>query len=277
VAGGPCDRIRERGTVTRDTGIDPDMIPGFLRSPSAPRPRTIVGMARTSRGWRQLAVWLHVLTSAGWMTLALVLFALLFLAATTTDPAIRSGATVMAHYLDVVLLAPLGNTSAATGLMLSLGTPWGLTHHRWVLTKFAITLVQLYAGIFLLSPVLNTVVDAPGDGPPPALLLGTVAMAGAIAFQAWLSVTKPGGRTRWSRDRRTGQPLRLPTAAPWVFAMAVLAPLIDIAVGTVLGFPAPFLSLVVLGVAVGVRRRALRAADPDRPRRARATRSAPGW
>jgi hypothetical protein len=220
-------------------------------------------MARTSRGWRQLAVWLHILTSAGWMTLALVLFALLLLAATADDPDSASGATAMAHYLDVALLAPLGNASAATGLMLSLGTAWGLTHHRWVLSKFAITLVQLYAGVFLLSPALETTLGAPGAGPPVALLAGTVAMAGAIAFQAWLSVAKPGGKTRWSRDRRSGRPLRLPTAAPWVFAMAVIAPLADIAVGTALGFPSPFLSLVVLGVAVGVRRRALRALGPS--------------
>jgi hypothetical protein len=234
------------------------MIQGFFRSPSAAQPPTIVGMARTSRGWRHLAVWLHVLSSAGWMTLALVLLALLSLAATTTDPATESAAAAMAHYLDVVLLAPLGNASAATGLVLSLGTPWGLTHHRWVLTKFAITLVQLYSGVFLLSPMLNAVAEARGDGLPLTLLLGTAAMAGAIAFQAWLSVAKPGGRTRWARDRRTGQQLRLPTAAPWVFAMAVLGPLVDIAVGTVVGFPTPVLSLVALGVAIGVRRRVLK-------------------
>jgi hypothetical protein len=44
--------------------------------------------------------------------------------------------------------------------------------------------------------------------------------------------------------------------APWVFAAAVLAPAADIAMGTALGFPSPFLSLVV----VGVRRRTLREA-----------------
>jgi hypothetical protein len=229
-----------------------------------PTGRTIIGMARNPRGWRQLAVWLHIVTSAGWMALALVLFALLCLATTAGDPAVAAGATASAHYLDVVLLAPLANASAATGLMLSVGTAWGLTHHGWVLTKLAITLVQLYAGIFLLSGALTATADAPGEAPPPALLAGTAAMAGAIAFQAWLSVAKPGGKTRWSREHRTGRPVRLPTAAPWVFAMAVLAPVVDIAVGTVLGFPTPLLSLVVLVVAVAVRRRALRTAGTAR-------------
>jgi hypothetical protein len=138
---------------------------------------------------------------------------------------------------------------------------------RWVLAKFVITLVQLYAGIFLLS---NAAVAAPGHVPSPAMLLGTAAMASAIAFQAWLSVAKPGGKTRWSRDRRTGRPVRLPTAAPWVFATAVPAPAADIAIGTALGFPTPFLSLVVLAVAVGVRRRALRGAHAPQATAARA-------
>jgi hypothetical protein len=56
-------------------------------------------------------------------------------------------ATAMAHFLDEVLLAPLANASASTGLVLSLGTAWGLVHQRWVLTKFAITLGQLYTGM----------------------------------------------------------------------------------------------------------------------------------
>ena len=94
-----------------------------------------------------------------------------------------------------------------------MGTAWGLTHHGWVLAKFAITLVQLYAGIFLLSGALAATADTPAaGGPPAALVAGTAGMAGAVAFQAWLSVAKPGGRTPWSRDR-DGHPLRLPTAA----------------------------------------------------------------
>jgi hypothetical protein len=204
-----------------------------------------------SRRWRQLTIWLHVLTSVGWMALALALFALMGLALTGAPEQARAAATA-AHHLDTVLLAPFANASAATGLLLGLGTAWGLTQHRWVLIKLLITLVQLYLGIFLLSPAL-TALAAGGGAPPLGLVVGTVSMAGAIAFQAWLSVAKPGGRTR-----RTARPAKLPQAAPWVFATAVLAPLTDIAVGTAVGFPTPVLSLITVGVAAGVRRRTLR-------------------
>jgi hypothetical protein len=207
-----------------------------------------------NRHARHLAVWLHVVTSVGWMALALTLLALLLLA--VGGGPLAPAAAEMAHYLDVALLAPLANASASTGLMLGLGTAWGLAQHRWVLTKLVITLVQLYLGIFVLSDALSAL--AAGDAAPPTgLVVGSAAMAGAIAVQAWLSVAKPGGRTRWATERGTGRPVRLPVAAPWVLGVAVAAPLVDIAVGTVVGFPAPLLSLIGVGVAFAVRRRAL--------------------
>jgi hypothetical protein len=200
-------------------------------------------------------VWLHVVTSIGWMTLALTLLALLALATMNPDDAVS--ATAMAHFLDEVLLAPLANASASTGLVLSLGTAWGLVHQRWVLTKFAITLGQLYTGIFLLSDALDE--TATTAQPGPALIGGTLAMAGALGFQAWLSVAKPWSRTRWARHRRTGRPVRLPTGPAALFASAVLAPLADIAVGIVVGFSTPVLSLLSVVAAAVLRRRALRA------------------
>ncbi len=102
--------------------------------------------------------------------------------------------------------------------------------------------------------------DAAATGrPTTALVVGTAAMGGAIAFQAWLSVAKPDGRARWARDRRTGRTVRLPVAARWVFVGTVVAVLADVAVG-VAHRPLPVLSLAAVGVAAAVRHRRLRAA-----------------
>lgn len=199
-----------------------------------------------TKTWRQLTVWLHVVTSVGWMGQALALFTLLVISRTSEDGAIRVAATSMAHEIDTLLLAPLANASAFTGFMLAAATAWGFTRHWWVLAKFAITLVQLYAGIFLLSGALR---DSVGSDPPPlALVVGTVLMASALAFQAWLSVAKPWGKVRSGA--------KLPTAPTWVFVAAVLAPLTDITVGLLLGYPLPALSLIVLIVQL-VRRSAV--------------------
>lgn len=203
-------------------------------------------MAIAPRPWRQLTVWMHVLTSVGWMSSALVLFVLLL-----------RGQPGAAHVIDVALLAPLANGAAFTGLVLACGTAWGLVLHRWVLIKFAITVVQLWAGIFLLSGALTATAGESGAA-PLLLLAGTVVMASAIAFQAWLSVAKPGPRTRWGTDRATGRPVRPPTAPGWVFVLGPTAPVADLALTAVLGFPSPFVQVIALVVVVSARRGAVR-------------------
>jgi len=209
---------------------------------------------KTSPRWRQAVVWLHVVSSVAWMSQALALVVLM-----------SSGAPVPADRLDSVLLAPMANVSAFTGLLLAGATAWGYFRHWWVLTKFALTLIQLYAGIFLLSPALRDSADTGTVAWPQ--VAGASLMASALAFQAWLSVAKPGRRTPWS-------PAAKPPAAPtWVFVAGIGAPVVDVAAGITLGYPLPALELVMLIVLLGFerRRRRRRARQPS----VRSPRSAP--
>ncbi|MFD9887951.1 DUF2269 family protein [Amycolatopsis sp. NPDC059027] len=199
---------------------------------------------KTSPRWRQAVVWLHVLSSVVWIGEALALMTLLVLGATTDDPRVRVSATSMAHVLDTTLLAPMANAAAFTGILLAASTAWGFFRHWWVLTKFVLTLAQLYAGIFLLSGALRDSVEAARAGAPVPigwpLIAGTALMAGVLAFQAWLSVAKPGKRTSWS-------PTAKPRTAPaWIFAAGIAAPLADTTAGLLLGYPLPALSLLML-------------------------------
>ena len=211
------------------------------------------------RTWRTLLLWLHVLTSVAWMSTALGLAALLTLS--RDDPARAAAAVGVAHHLDMHLLGPAATASAFTGVMLSLATPWGLLHHWWVAAKFAITLVQLYVGIGVLSAQLGTIA-AGGQPSPPALVVASGAMAAAIAFQAWLSLAKPWPRTPLGvRDR-------LPTAGVGWFVVGVVAAIGDLTLSQLLGFPSPLLMLpTLLGALVW-----LRLVTPT-PRRA----PAPAW
>ncbi|WP_086822747.1 hypothetical protein [Allokutzneria sp. NRRL B-24872] len=179
---------------------------------------------------RQLLVWLHVITSVGWMGLTLVLFALFTFGLSTETPGMRDSADAMAHLLDKQVLAHLANASAFTGFMLSALTQWGYFRHWWVLVKFVITVVQLALGIFVLVPVVAGINVA-----------ATALMCSAIAFQAWLSVAKPGKRTPWTP---TG---KVPTGPAWMFGVALVVPVIDFAVGFGLfGHPMPVVSLLVV-------------------------------
>lgn len=215
--------------------------------------------------WRQALVWVHVISSVGWMSQAFALMALMVVADTSDDPAVRVSALSMAHTLDVVLLAPMANAAAFTGFALSAATAWGYFRSWWVVAKFAITVVQLYLGIFVLSNALQRAEEAARAGaqmPAPLWqIVGAGMMASAIAFQAWLSLAKPGGRTPWAARQR---PAKLPTAPTWVFVVATATPLADIAIGTVSGGPRPLLSMAVLVVLLVVRRRWLRRAAAPR-------------
>ena len=165
---------------------------------------------------RKLLVWLHVLSSVGWMSQALALFALTTYALGANGTS-RTGAFEMAKVIDADVLRFMATTSAFTGFMLSALTSWGYFRHWWVLFKFVITLTQLYAGIFVLSPNL----DLGENGDPALIRAGSLLMAGALAVQTWLSVAKPGKRTPWT------PPGKFPTAPGWVTGICVAIPLID--------------------------------------------------
>lgn len=215
----------------------------------------------SGRRWRQLAVWLHVITSVGWMGQALALISLNGVVLATGDPVIRTGAAAMALHLDLTLLAPLANASAFTGFMLAAGTPWGFFRHYWVLVKFAITVVQLNLGIFVLHGALRHAADAArggSAGASVALIVGSALMASAIAFQAWASIAKPWNRTPWSPGDRRAAGTRPPTASDRMFAATVLAPVLDLTVGLLVGFPTPLAEAVVLVVRLATRRRRAR-------------------
>ena len=192
---------------------------------------------------RTLLVWLHVVTSVGWLSQAVALLALLLYGMKTSDVT----AFRMARVLDHQVLAIMANTSAFTGIMLSATTPWGYFRHWWVLAKFAITVSQLYLGIFILSDNLQAATEGRVTAWMP---VGTGLMVGAIAFQTWLSVAKPWGRTPWADSK-----VKLPTASATTFALALAIPVADFAISLWTGRPMPFLMLLTV-IAYSVRRAA---------------------
>jgi hypothetical protein len=183
---------------------------------------------------RTLLVWLHVVTSVGWLSQAAALLALLLYGMNTGDVS----AFRMARVLDHHVLAWMGAASAFSGMMLSATTPWGFFRHWWVLSKFVITIVQLYVGIFILSDNL----EAAANGHITVWMpVGTGLMISGFAFQTWLSVAKPWGRTPWADPK-----VKLPTASTTAFVLALVIPLADFVIGISTSSPAPFLMLITV-------------------------------
>ncbi|MFC5636295.1 DUF2269 family protein [Streptomyces bullii] len=159
---------------------------------------------KLSRTARRAFVVVHVAASASWLGLTLGLLAL-GITATTTGAAVTVEASVrnMKLFADWLLL-PVAFLTLLSGLVLSLGTPWGLARHRWVCTKFWLTLATTTATVFALRPGVNTAVASVAAGrplPDPGdVLFGPVVSLSAYVFMTAISVLKPWGPT--CRGRR---------------------------------------------------------------------------
>ena len=90
---------------------------------------------------RKFALSTHLTLSVGWIGAVAAYIALDVAAATSQD-----AQTLRAAYLAMELIAryvivPLAFASLLTGLVMSLGTKWGLFRHYWVLISLLLTII----------------------------------------------------------------------------------------------------------------------------------------
>jgi hypothetical protein len=162
-------------------------------------------MQQLTRPVRRALLVVHVVVSAGWLGLALALLSLGVAGAAGGSPALDRAA-----YRAMALLGhwPLGAVallSLVTGLVLSLGTPWGLARHRWVVTKFWLTLATTALTLFVLPGTLDdAAAEAAAGGQVAAahLLVPPSVSLSAYVFMTAVSVLKPWGPTRRGRRAR---------------------------------------------------------------------------
>ncbi|XVS62887.1 hypothetical protein ACQPYE_32200 [Actinosynnema sp. CA-299493] len=157
--------------------------------------RTAGTTARTGNGLKPKArkTWLllHVISSVGWLGVTIGML-VLALAAFDAPPLYQA----MALLGDLVVL-PLALSALVTGVVLSLGTKWGLVRHRWVLVKFVLTVVAVVATTFSLRSGLHEAADGVvGTAGGDVLAAACVSLA-LYTVNTVLSVFKPWGRTRW--------------------------------------------------------------------------------
>ncbi|MFJ5265138.1 DUF2269 domain-containing protein [Streptomyces sp. NPDC088387] len=162
---------------------------------------------KLSRPARRASLVVHVAASAGWLGLTLGLLALA-VAAATTGSAVTVEASVRAMKLFADwLLLPVAFLTLLSGLLLSLGTQWGLARHRWVYTKFWLTLATAAATAFALRPGVNeavrTVAAGEGLADTTDLMMGPIVSLSAYLFMTVISILKPWGLTRRGRRLRT--------------------------------------------------------------------------
>jgi Predicted integral membrane protein (DUF2269) len=97
---------------------------------------------------RKLLLTAHIIGSVGWLGAVAAFLALAIAGLTSRDaPMVRAAYAAMELTARFVIV-PLAFASLLTGLIESLGTPWGLFRHYWVLAKLLLT---TFATIVLLA------------------------------------------------------------------------------------------------------------------------------
>ncbi len=174
---------------------------------------TVFHVKPLKRPVRRSILVVHVAVSVSWLGLTVGLLALGLTAFLTHDVSMAQAATRSMKVFGDWLVVPVALLSLLSGLGLALGTSWGLARHRWVWTKFWLTLITAGLSVFSLRPGIDEAA-ARGAADIDLVIAPSVATATYLFITA-ISVLKPWGPTRRGRRlRQTQRPVRQPAAQP---------------------------------------------------------------
>jgi hypothetical protein len=157
-----------------------------------------------SRGWRRATLVVHIVAAGAWIGIDVIVAVLVLTGRFSGDVAVRSLAYQALATFVVWPMLTAGLVSLATGLLLGLGTTWGLLRYWWVAVKLVLNLVLCTLIVLVLRPGMDEVAGYGRDlltgtpDPstvsslffPPAVSLTTLTLATVLA------VFKPWGRIR---------------------------------------------------------------------------------
>ena len=159
---------------------------------------------------RKFALSAHLTFSVGWIGAVLAYLALGVGAVTSQDvQTVRAAWTAM-ELTGWYVIVPLALASLLTGLVMALGTKWGLFRHYWVLISFALT---VFATVVLLlhMPTVSSMADlaqeAEGaglEGLGGDLLHPGIGLVVLLVIQV-LNLYKPPGMTRYGWRKQQEQ------------------------------------------------------------------------
>jgi uncharacterized membrane protein len=165
-----------------------------------------IRLPRLGPGARKSVLILHVISSVGWLGLNIGTLTLTITGLTTSDADRQHAAFQALGILGDLLLIPISLTAFVTGLLLALGTRWGLFRHWWVVVKFGLTLIAVVLIPLSLLPGIHDVVATvsatePGTladigGAAPDLLAAGFVSTTMYTVNVVLSVLKPRRRTQ---------------------------------------------------------------------------------
>lgn len=156
---------------------------------------------------RRLALTTHVTSSAGWIGAVVVFLALAGIGLTSQDPQTVRGVYLVMEHAAWLTLVPFALASLVTGLVMSLGTTWGLFRHYWVvfkllITVFATVVLLIYMQTFrhMAAMAADPSVELDGVRNPSPLVHAVLALL-ILLIAMVLAIYKPQAVTPYGRRK----------------------------------------------------------------------------
>jgi hypothetical protein len=168
---------------------------------------------------RKFMLAVHLSVSVGWLGAVVAYLALDLTVSTSQDPELVRAAWIAMGVVTSSVIVPLALASLLTGLVMSLGTKWGLFRHWWVLISLVLTIVAtlvLLSEAGLISRMASVAADPTISEDRllalPGTLLHSIGGLVVLAVVQVLNVYKPQGLTpygwRKQQDERRRHQLR---------------------------------------------------------------------
>ena len=154
------------------------------------------------RGLRKAVLSAHLTVSVGWIGAVLAYLGLGAAAVNSSNTHTIRSAWVAMEVIGWLVIVPLAVASLATGVVMSLGTKWGLFRYYWVLISLVLTLFSTVI-LILHMPTVSATVDVALETEGQALesLGGDLFHPGIglviLLFVQVLNIYKPPGMTRY--------------------------------------------------------------------------------
>ncbi len=161
-------------------------------------------------GLRKFMLILHLTSSVGWIGAVVAYLALGVSAVTSQDAQTVRAAWIAMEVTGWFAIVPLALAALLTGIVISLGTPWGLFRHYWVLITLALTILATVV-LLLHMPTVSSLADLAraADGVHLGGLGGDLVHPGlglvVLLLITGLNVYKPRGLTRYGWRKQQEQ------------------------------------------------------------------------
>jgi hypothetical protein len=104
-------------------------------------------------GLRKFALTIHITSSVGWIGAVIAYIGLVLATQSSPEEETVRAARIAMALIAWYVLVPLAFASLLTGLVMSLGTKWGLFRHYWVLISLVLTIIAIVVLLTQLEPI----------------------------------------------------------------------------------------------------------------------------